>query len=53
MKLMHERAGLTQECQQAMLKHVYETAACMAPEQADTYLKTVLPHVLGTAHVSH
>lgn len=53
MKLMHERADLTQECQQAMLKHVYETAACMAPDQADKYLKTVLPHVLGTAHVSH
>jgi hypothetical protein len=52
-KLMRERADLTQECQQAMLKHVYETAACMAPEQADTYLKTVLPHVLGTAHVSN
>lgn len=53
MKLMHERADLTLECQQAMLKHVYETAACMAPEQADTYVKTVLPHVLGTAHASH
>lgn len=52
-KLMRERAELTQECQQAMLKHVYETAACMTPEQADKYLKTVLPHVLGTAHVSH
>jgi len=52
-KLMREHADLTQECQQAMLKHVYETAACMAPEQADKYLKTVLPHVLGTAHVSH
>ncbi len=52
-KLMHERADLTLECQQAMLQHVYETAACMAPEQADKYLKTVLPHVLGTAHASH
>ena len=53
LKLMRERADLTQECQQAMLKHVYETAACMAPEQAGKYLKTVLPHVLGAAHVSH
>ena len=51
--LMREHAELTQECQKAMLKHVYETADCMAPEQADKYLKTVLPHVLGTAHVSH
>lgn len=52
-KLMRERAELTQECRQAMLKHVYETADCMASETADQYLKTVLPHVLGTAHVSH
>lgn len=52
-KLMHERAALTQECQQAMLQHVYETAACMAPEQADKYLKIMLPHVLGPAHASH
>jgi hypothetical protein len=51
-KLMHERAKLTQECQQAMLQHVYETAACMAPEQADRYLKMMLHHVLGTAHAS-
>lgn len=51
-KLMHERADLTQECQQAMLKHVYETADCMAPEQADKYLKIVLPHVLGAVHSS-
>ena len=49
-KLLHERAALTQECQQAMLQHVYETAACMTPEQADRYLKLVLPHVLGEAH---
>ena len=50
-KLLSERAALTQECQQAMLQHVYETAACMTPEQADSYLKLVLPHVLGAAHL--
>jgi len=50
-KLLRERASLTQECQQAMLQHVYETAACMTPEQADSYLKLVLPHVLGAAHL--
>lgn len=49
-KLMRERADLTLECQQAMLQHVYDTAACMAPEQADNYLKVVLPHVLGPSH---
>ena len=51
--LLRERSALTQECQQAMLLHVYETAACMAPEQADSYLKLVLPHLLGAAHASH
>ena len=49
-KLLSERASLTQECQQAMLQHVYETAAAMPLEQADSYLKLVLPHVLGAAH---
>ncbi|MDI1311902.1 hypothetical protein [Prosthecobacter sp.] len=48
--LMCARADLTLECQQAMLQHVYETAACMAPAQADYYLKIVLPHVLGPDH---
>jgi len=52
-KLLRERSSLTQDCQQAMLLHVYETAACMTPEQAETYLKVVLPHVLGAAHASH
>ena len=52
-KLMHARAGLTQECQQAMLQHAYETAACMGPEEADNYLKVVIPHVLASAHASH
>lgn len=53
LKLMRERADLTLECQQAMMQHVYDTAACMAPKQADSYLKVVLPHVLGPAHASH
>jgi len=52
-KLLSERAALTLECQQAMLQHVYETAACMEPGQADSYLKLVLPHVLGEDHASH
>ena len=52
-KHMREHAALAQECQQAMLQHVYETAACLEPAQADNYLKIVLPHVLGAAHASH
>ena len=55
LKLMRERAELTQECQQAMLQHVYATAGCMRQAQADRYVKIMLPHVLGKAqaHVSH
>ncbi|MDZ4405549.1 periplasmic heavy metal sensor [Prosthecobacter sp.] len=41
------RAELQVECQQAMLAHVRQTAACMTPEQAKHYLDTLLPHVLG------
>lgn len=50
MKLLRARAALAQECQQAMLQHVYETAACMAPKQTDQYLKAMLPHVLAASH---
>ena len=52
-KLLQTRATLTHECQQAMLQHVYETAACMTPEQAEKYLASVIPHVLGPTHASH
>lgn len=41
------RAELQIECQQAMLAHVRQTAACMTPEQARQYLDAMLPHVLG------
>lgn len=56
--LMCERAELTQECQRAMLQHVYATAACMEAEQANNYLRTVLPQVLAhspatVGHASH
>ncbi|MCB1279407.1 hypothetical protein [Prosthecobacter sp.] len=46
-KHLRERADLTMECQQAMLKHVYETAACMDEKQAAKYLKLVLPNAFG------
>lgn len=59
-KHLRERADLTVECQRAMLHHVYETAACMNPEQARQYLRSVLPHAFGLdapraagAHSSH
>jgi hypothetical protein len=41
------RAELHLECQQAMLTHVRQTAACMTPQQARQYLDALLPHVLG------
>lgn len=41
------RADLQFECQQALLAHVRETAACMKADQAKQYLDTLLPHVLG------
>lgn len=44
---LKSRANLQVECQQAMLAHVRETAACMTAEQAKQYLGTLLPHVLG------
>lgn len=44
---LKKRAEVQLECQQAMLVHVRETAACMNPPQAREYLDTVLPHFLG------
>ena len=41
-----EHAVLHVECQTAMLAHLYETAACMSPEQAKHYLDAVLPQVI-------
>lgn len=52
---LQEQAAVRVECQQAMLKHLKETAAVMSPEQAQQYLDTMLPQVLGTEaeHLSH
>jgi hypothetical protein len=44
---LKNRAELEVECQQAMLAHVRQTAACMNAVQAKQYLDTVLPQVLG------
>lgn len=46
---MRERARLMEECQQALLEHVYQTSACMRSEQAQKYLDLMLPYVLGIA----
>ena len=41
------RAQVASECQQALLEHVYQTAACMNPGQAQLYLGLMIPHALG------
>ena len=43
---LQEHAALHVECQTAMLTHLYETAACLSPEQAKDYLDAMLPHVI-------
>lgn len=43
---LREHAALHVECQTAMLRHLYETAACLSPEQAKNYLDAMLPHVI-------
>lgn len=44
---LRKRAEIQAECQEAMLEHVRQTAACMNETQARQYLETMLPHVLG------
>ncbi|MBK8095446.1 MAG: periplasmic heavy metal sensor [Verrucomicrobiaceae bacterium] len=44
---MDERAKLTVECQQALLEHVYQIAACLRPEQSRRYLGLMVPYTLG------
>ncbi|MEY4484516.1 MAG: hypothetical protein RL693_1968 [Verrucomicrobiota bacterium] len=43
---LNDHAQLHVECQTAMLKHLYQTAACLSPEQARRYLDALLPQVL-------
>lgn len=43
---LKEHALIHVECQSAMLKHIYKTAACMSSNQAKTYLNVMVPHVI-------
>ena len=43
---IREHAVIHGECQQAMLNHLYETAAVLDEKQANRYLKTMLPYAL-------
>ncbi len=42
---LKEHAEIHLECQRAMLKHFYETAACLTPAQSQRYLDKMLPLV--------
>ena len=46
---LQEHAALHVECQTAMLTHLYQTAACMSPDQARHYLDAMLPQVIEMA----
>ena len=43
---LREQAALRVECQTAMLTHLYRTAACLSPRQAQNYLDAMLPEVM-------
>lgn len=43
---IREHALIHADCQQAMLKHLYETAAVLDDTQASRYLETMLPYAL-------
>lgn len=43
---LREQATLHVECQTALLTHLYQTAACLSPEQARSYLDAMLPQVI-------
>jgi Spy/CpxP family protein refolding chaperone len=47
---LREHAETHAECQQAMLRHLYETAATLDPDQARTYLETMLPMAMDSTH---
>jgi hypothetical protein len=40
-------AQLTGECRESLMQHVYETAACLKPDQAKRYLDLMIPSTLG------
>lgn len=52
---LREHATTHAECQQAMLKHIYQTAALLDPAPSSRYIETVLPIALELTRrgVSH
>jgi hypothetical protein len=47
---IEDHARLHAECQQAMLEHLYETAAVLDDDQARRYIETMLPYALDFSH---
>jgi hypothetical protein len=47
---IREYAKVQADCQQAMLQHLYQTAAVLSPQKAERFLKAALPAALGGYH---
>ena len=47
---LKEHADIHVECQQEMLKHLYQTAATLREDQAKRYLDAMLPFALDFSH---
>ncbi len=47
---IEDHARVHAECQEKMLEHLYETAAVLDEEQANHYLKVMLPFALDFSH---
>lgn len=47
---IHEHAAIHADCQQAMLVHIFQTAAVLDREQAALYMKEMLPYALDFSH---
>lgn len=47
-RAIQDAARVRAECQQAMLGHLYQTAALLDPDQAHRYLRAMVPMALGT-----
>ncbi len=45
-KAIHRHATIHAECQQAMLRHIFQTANVMEPSQSARYIKEMLPFAL-------
>jgi Spy/CpxP family protein refolding chaperone len=49
-KAIHKHAVIHAECQEAMLRHIFQTASVMDPSQAARYIKEMLPFALDFSH---